>query len=526
MVTQTVMAVVEGPEPLVATPADRSTRSVARLLGIFGARAVAVPVDVEQQVGRTRQVMATASPAAVLPPTSGGDGQPSPHAAVSRAAAHDLAYVMFTSGSAGCPKGVDVEHGALDSYVAEVGKLFGIVRSDRVLATAPLTFDASLEELLVPLTHGASVVLAADGARLTPDDIARSCEREGVTVLSVPTATFHEMALARRRGEAVLPPNVRLVVVGGDLLVPELVADWIAAAPPGLRLLDMYGPTEAVISATAADVRVDWSWTLPPSPSIGRPLSGIDAVVRDAAAQECPDGVTGELWVAGRIARGYRGLSGPGGSGFQTDGTGRRWYRTGDLVQRRPDGRFVFIGREDEQVQVRGHRVELAELRVALDEAPSIALADLRAEVRPGRHDTSVVARIELAEGADLELARAELAAALPSWMLPDLELRDQDGAVVLPVPDGHCGAVPLEWNDLERSIGNHMAALLGMPRLLPDEDFFAHGGDSLLAMRLLLAVEHELGVTIAFRELFAAPTATGVAELVRERASSATADV
>ncbi|MBB0247218.1 amino acid adenylation domain-containing protein, partial [Streptomyces alkaliphilus] len=275
----------------------------------------------------------------------------------------DPAYVIFTSGSTGRPKGVVVGHGALAAHVAAARECFAITPGDRVLSLASLSFDASLEQILPALTTGATVVLRPDEI-WSVEDLAARVREHRITVTEL-TPSYWEEVVARLDTVAPDLAGLRLLVTGGEALPATPLGRWFDHLP-GVPIVNTYGPTEAVISATAHRVTAPVPGRVP----IGRPLGSRRALVVDRRGRPVPVGVPGELLIGGpELALGYLGRPEPTAERFVPDPSGEpgaRAYRTGDLVRRLPSGDLEFLGRTDDQVKIRGFRVEPGEIEAVL----------------------------------------------------------------------------------------------------------------------------------------------------------------
>src|SRR6266545_2333373 len=308
-----------------------------------------------------------------------------------------LAYVLYTSGSTGQPKGVAVSHRALTNHLAAVATAHRLTLDDRVLQFAAPGFDTSLEQLLSALVSGATAVLR--DAPWTPPAFPDLARRLGLTVANLPTAFFHQLAEVG----AAAPGRLRLVVPGGEALSPTAARRWQAVAPAGSRLVNAYGPTEAVVTATLHRVPDHPEWPAGHVP-IGSPLGGRAVYVLDGGLGLVPVGVAGELFIGGvGLARGYLGRAGLTAERFVPDPygpAGGRLYRTGDRARWLPEGTLEFLGRLDAQLKVRGVRVEPGEVEAALERHPGVdrAVVDLREDAAgagrgagvPGRAATGV----------------------------------------------------------------------------------------------------------------------------------------
>ncbi|MCX5401660.1 non-ribosomal peptide synthetase [Streptomyces sp. NBC_00102] len=433
-----------------------------------------------------------------------------------------LAYVMFTSGSTGLPKGVGVTHADITSLAAE--RTWGDGATDAVLLHSAYAFDASTFEIWVPLLNGGRVVLAPEGT-LQPATIRELVARHGVTAAFLTTALFNVVAETDPGALGLL----RLAAAGGEAAAPG-VLQRLAAAHPDTAVLNAYGPTETTTFATLHRVRPgDAPDGVPP---IGRPLDGMSAHVLDAALRPVPPGAEGELYLAGPgVARGYLGRPGLTATRFLADpftGGGARMYRTGDLVRRGADGSLHHLARADQQIKLRGHRIEPAEIEAALRADPSVrAACVLVREDLPG--DRTLTAYVVPAPGRtpDPGLLAAHVGRRLPAYMVPaviqplDALPLTPNGKLdrhALPAPvrrTGPAGRPPRGAH--EEILAGLFADVLGVDRVGADDNFFSLGGHSLLATRLVGRVRTALETEADIRTLFENPTVATLAAALRD---------
>ncbi|WP_330333710.1 amino acid adenylation domain-containing protein [Streptomyces sp. NBC_00536] len=435
-----------------------------------------------------------------------------------------LAYVMYTSGSTGAPKGVAVTHADVAALAAD-----GWWRRDghheRVLFHSPQAFDAATYELWVPLLSGGQVVVAPAGD-LDPERIGRLIATYRITALWLTAGLFR--LLAEDAPQSLT--GVREVMTGGDV-VPAAAVRRVLAAHPGLRVVDGYGPTETTVFATRHPITAGDA--LGSTVPIGRPLDNMRVQVLDPSLGQVPPGVAGELFIAGAgLARGYLGRPGATAERFVPDPFGEpggRMYRTGDLgrwvYDERGEGRLEFLGRTDDQIKLRGFRIEPAEIEAYFTSRVDIAQAAvLLREDNPG--DQRLVAYLVPAAGAVLpEVAelRAEAAAQLPAYLVPSalvvletlpltpngkLDRRALPVPAAVAVPASRAARTPRE-----EVLCGLFATALAVEHVGIDDNFFDLGGHSLLAMRLVAAVRAELGAEVGVRDLFEAPTVAALAE-------------
>ena len=531
-----------GPGRVVAVVMERSVELVAGLLGVLKSGAAYLPVDPGYPAERVGWMLADAGAVCVLTAAglaaigagpllaaddlaAGGAavGGPGPQAAV---AAGELAYVLFTSGSTGRPKGVCVPHGGIVNRLVWMQGVFGLGGRDVVLQKTPFTFDVSVWEFFWPLLAGARLVLARPGGHRDPGYLAGLIAARGVTTVHfVPSmlAAFMDVA------DPGLCAGLARVICSGEALTGGLRDRW--AARFGRPLFNLYGPTETSVDSTAWQCAAD-----PGGPVlIGRPIANTRVFVLDGWLGPVPAGVAGELYIAGAgLARGYAHRPGLTGERFVACpfGTGgERMYRTGDLARWTAEGQLVFAGRVDDQVKVRGFRIEPGEVEAVLAACPGVgqAAVTVREDV-PGERRLAAYLIPAAGDGQDpgqdlgvlAEAAREHAVARLPEYMVPaaitvldalPLTPGGKLDRAALPAPGqaaagGGRGPATVE----EEILCGVFADVLGLERVGPEDDFFALGGHSLLAVRLVSRVRAVLGAELAVRAVFQAPTAAGLA--------------
>ncbi|MFF2546330.1 amino acid adenylation domain-containing protein, partial [Kitasatospora sp. NPDC058063] len=522
-----------GPERFVAVALPRTVDQMVVLLAVLKTGAAYVPLDPDYPADRVSYILQESSPAIVL--TDRQFGMPDAGAPVlyldeALAAAEELpsgpltgrklhpanpAYAIYTSGSTGRPKGVVIQRSGLLNLLLGMAELFPMAETDRMAAVTTIAFDIAELEHYLPLLAGAGVVIASRETVRDPARLAELIAGAGVTHLQATPALFQAMA-------AEQPDSLRglQMMVGGEALSPAL-ADAMAGL--GDRVTNVYGPTETSIWSTTAEVTVGGG-----RPAIGRPIRNTWVRVLDAALRPVRDGETGELYLAGDgLARGYLGRPGLTSERFLADPygpAGTRMYRTGDLVRQDADGLLHYLGRVDDQVKIRGFRIELGEIESVLARHESVAQAAVVA--REDRHgDKMLVAHLippvgdELPEEAELRSYIGEL---LPDHMIPaafvgmDAFPITPNGKLdrkALPAPDfGAARTARRPRTPHEELLCAMFADLLGVPDLGIDDDFFKFGGHSLLATRLVGRVRAALGVELAVRTVFEAPTVVALA--------------
>jgi len=519
----------------IGLAAARGPGLIAGLLGILRASGIALPLDPAQPEARLAQLLAEAEPAALLADAAGRAALPpsGPVPVLSLdAPMHDstapaiepgpdeLAYLLYTSGSTGTPKGVAMGHGALSNLVQWQMDLSGSTGAGRTLQFTPPTFDVAFQEILSTLAAGGCLVVIDDTERRDSQQLLRHLHAHAVTRLFLPFAALQALAEAVDGRPAL--PALREVITAGEALRATPPLRRLFAALPGCSLWNHYGPTETHV-ATAQRLAGDPdAW--PELPPIGRPIPGAVARILDAAGESLPAGVAGELWLGGAIlAAGYWQQPALTTERFVTVG-GERLYRTGDLVRWRADGTLDFLGRADDQLKIRGYRVEPGEVETALLALPGVH----NAAVVPWRDAggyPQLVAHVVAAGRAPAEL-RAALAAKLPDYMVPSafvalealpLTPNGKLDRRALPAPEG------IETGTHYRAPRDAGEALLcalygeftGAARVGIDDGFFALGGHSLLALRLIARLRQEQGVELPLRSLFEHPAPEALARVL-----------
>ncbi|WP_055402532.1 MULTISPECIES: non-ribosomal peptide synthetase [unclassified Mycobacterium] len=530
----------------VAVMGPKTAEQVPALLGILSIGAVYLPIGADQPRDRAERIIETGAVRVAL--VCGGQrlSPPVPEltlADVLRGEPADidsgridpgqLAYVLFTSGSTGEPKGVEVTHDAAMNTVEFIARHFEIGPADRCLALSTLEGDISVMDIFVTLRTGGSIVVVDEAQRRDPDAWARLIDAHRVTVLHFMPGWL-EMLIEVGRGRL---SSVRVIPTGGDWVRPEL-ARRLRAEAPDVRFAGLGGATETPVHNTIFEVgdpnALPPDWTALP---YGVPLDNNACRVVNDAGDDCPDWVAGELWVSGRgIARGYRGRPDLTAERF-VEHAGRTWYRTGDLARYWPDGTLEFVGRADHRVKISGYRVELGEIEAAMRRLPGVAIAV--AALVPGSGGSEVLAAAVCPESSGAaaptaELLRASMAELVPAHMIPRhfalLEripftsagkidrravARELGAAVSLSERTGfRAPSTPLE-SALAALLGD----LLGADQVGRDDDFFALGGDSVLATQAVGRIRTWLDTpNIMVADIFASRTVAALAELLTGR--------
>ncbi|HYO59265.1 non-ribosomal peptide synthetase [Archangium sp.] len=429
----------------------------------------------------------------------------------------NLAYVIYTSGSTGKPKGVLIEHRNIRNTLHGSQQECGMEPGQKLMQFASIGFDASVQELFLPLLNGGTLVFAPPEALLPGPEMARFIKNNGITHLAMATP-----ALAALPFEADSP--LRTVVVGGEACPAELVDRWA----PGRRFIQQYGPTEA--SITAASMRCEAGKGKPP---FGKPYPNTRVYVLDRNLEPVPVGVPGELYIGGAgVGRGYLGRPELTASSFVPDPfsaqPGSRLYRTGDLVRYRADGNLAFVGRADGQVKLRGFRIELGEIEAVLTRHPSVGegLVVVREDV-PG--NKRLVAYVVQRPETELEVKQLEefMTEQLPEYMVPSafvvmaalpLTPNGKVDRKALPPPGKNQADVKryvAPRNPNEELLAGIWAKLLGVEKVGIHDNFFDLGGHSLLSVAIISHIRAVFDVELAISAIFEQPTVAQLVETI-----------
>ncbi|MER5303568.1 non-ribosomal peptide synthase/polyketide synthase [Streptomyces lasiicapitis] len=533
-----------GPERIVALALPRARESVIAQLAVAKAGGSFLPVDPNYPEKRREFMVRDAGATLVLNDPAdvwvqdGPDTAPTDADRTAALTPAHPAYVIYTSGSTGTPKGVVVPHHGLAGFAAAAAERYAVGPGDRVLQFASPSFDASVLELCSSLLSGATLVTGEEGP-LVGERLADALAEQRVSHTLIPPAALATVP----PGTAASLPHLRTLIVGAEACPPDLVEEWA----PGRRMINSYGPTEATVVAT-------WTGPLSPGPAappIGGPAGATRLYVLDAALRPVPSGVTGELYVAGPgLARGYLNQPGLTAQRFLADpfgGPGERMYRTGDLVVWAADGQLRFAGRADDQVKLRGFRIEPGEIESALRGAPQVRDAAVVVRTAPHRDDPvdeeasesregavehgRLVAYVVPTAGAPENLPvgelREHLAVLLPPHMVPSvfvplehlpLTPNGKTDRRALPEPGpAHTGTASHTppRTDTERHVACIWGDVLGVDGIGAHDNFFHLGGDSILSMQVVSRLRRE-GLHLATRDLFTHQTVAELATVVR----------
>jgi amino acid adenylation domain-containing protein len=517
-----------GPEVVIGISLPRSAAFVTAALAVLKSGAAYLPIDPGEPSERRQFIVDDAGVAFTLTDERlrrdrAAIDRRQRHALARRVDPANLAYVIYTSGSTGTPKGVMVPHSSAANYLTWAAKQYGSPGGAPL--HSPLNVDLSVTSLFVPLLTGQPVHVLADTGS-PADELSEAMVKGGFGFVKLTPA--HAQLLGD-----LLPPAAAVgagrLVVGGDALHQAQLAFWRINAP-GTVIVNEYGPTEATVACCAEEFPADavGEGAVP----IGAPIAGARLNVLDADLRPVADGEAGELCVAGPpVSRGYLGRPGLTAASFVPDphsGDGGRMYRTGDLVHRNQDGRLVYHGRADDQVKLRGYRIELGEVEVVLRSCPGVRTAAVNVHAA-GTDRAALVAHLQ-PDDPDAAPATREVrrfaAARLPEHSVPT-EFRWVDA---LPLsPNGKIDRARLEDSgtrptapagsesatELEQEVGATVAGLLDADAVDFRESFFALGGNSLLAARLVAGLMRTYQVDLPVAKWLSRPSVKGFAELI-----------
>lgn len=539
------------PDTLIGMMMDKSALMMIGILGILKAGAAYVPIDRSYPAARAGAMLQDAGVQLLITDSTvvfdlieyyQGDilaldlQQDSLPARAERPVrqtgpAH-LAYVMYTSGSTGRPKGVMVTHQSVVRLVKNTG-IVAFSGQDVLLSTGAVSFDAVTFEYWGMLLNGGRLVLAGRETLLDYTLLGRLIRKEGVTMMWFTASWFNQLADA----DASLFASLTVVLVGGDRLSPHHIGK-LRALYPSLLMINGYGPTEnttfsATWQITDADVE-----DIP----IGRPVSNSTCYILDANRQLLPLGVAGELYVGGDgLARGY--LQAPELTETQFIPhpfvPGERLYRTGDMCRYRPDGVITFLGRKDQQVKIRGHRVEPAEVAAAITRVQGVTQAVVTLMDLPG-NDKGLVAYYTALPGTDAEMVSGALTALLPEYMQPQAIMQleqfplNANGKVAtgeLPPPDttalrGATAAYLAPRNETEARLVNIWEEVLERKNISVNDHFFDLGGHSLKAIQLISRIRKEWAADVQIKDIFSHPRLAEMAALIAAAGQQAVEEI
>jgi amino acid adenylation domain-containing protein len=506
------------PGTIVGLYAERSLEMIVAMIGILKSGAAYLPLDPGYPADRI-QLMLDETEAPVVLLTPGLQKRLPANAAQTvticldqlltrnpkelspTTSPSDIAYVIYTSGSTGKPKGVMVEHRSVVSYARAASCEYGIGPGERLLQFSSISFDASVEEIFGALCSGATLVLRTDEMITSAEVFLQECDALGITILDVPTAFWHELAVYIEEMRLKVPRSLRTVITGGEQALAGRLKLWQKHCPT-VQFINTYGPTETTVAATFYRVPQRWQNDYIP---IGYALPGWSLHVLDSNLQPIQSGEEGELYIGGvGVARGYLKRPELTAERFISY-RGERLYKTGDLVRALPEGSLQFLGRIDHQVKIRGFRIELEEIETVLNRHPKVRQSLVIAwEESPG--DKQLVAYATLNSPIPPEQLRQFVAETLPGYMVPARYIILETFPITpngkidrknLPNPSDvetvRSGPQAPPRTVLEMKLQLIFARFFNQPDVGVKTSFFELGGDSLQALKMIVEIE---GVT------------------------------
>ncbi|WP_013334574.1 non-ribosomal peptide synthetase [Gloeothece verrucosa] len=439
----------------------------------------------------------------------------------------NLAYIIYTSGSTGQPKGVLIEHKSLINLTQSAINQYQINVKDKVLQFASINFDAAAEEIYPCLSSGGTLVLRTEEMMKSVANFIQKSQEKGITIWDLPTAYWHLLVTEIMQENLSLPPSLRLVILGGERVLPERVKMWQEYVGYYPKLVNSYGPTEATVVSTL--------YYLPDAPvkggeiPIGKPINNVQVYILDQYLQPMPLGVPGELYIGGLgIARGYLNRPELTAEKFIDNPfkAGDKLYKTGDLVRYKPDGNLEFLGRIDSQVKIRGFRIELAEIEAILNQYSRIKQAVVIArEDHPGNKQL-VAYLLGKQNQVTLEEIRYYLKEKLPAYMVPSVFIfldeipLTPNGKVdykALPIPDktlSYTQDITVPTSQTEKQLASIWAEVLRLQQVGIHDNFFELGGDSIISIQMI-SKANQMGIQLIPKQLFQYQTIAELATVI-----------
>ncbi|MDY6900050.1 MAG: amino acid adenylation domain-containing protein [Cyanobacteriota bacterium] len=464
--------------------------------------------------------------------------QQSQQAPYSNVKSNNLAYIIYTSGSTGKSKGVMIEHNSLVNFTQTATKEYAINHNDRILQFASISFDIAVEEMYPCLTSGATLILRTDDFLTNGYRMLEKCEEWEITVLDLPTAYWHQIASDLASCESVLPGSLRLVIIGGEAVIPEKVRTWQKSFKNNQypELINTYGPTEATVVVTKCKLSESLNQDSElVRMTIGRPFDNVKIYILDSCLNPVPVGVPGELHIGGiSLARGYLNRPELTAQKFISDpfNPGMRMYKSGDLARFLPDGNISFIGRIDHQVKIRGFRIELGEIETVLNQHLSVK----QAIVIPQEYDAGDKRLIAYVVPHNSQCPTTKelkdfLKIKLPDYMIPSgfimldalpLTPNDKVDRKALPKPDKKNLNLSQEYlaasNDIQQKLVMLWEQVFSIQPIGIQDDFFSLGGNSLLATSMVGEIEKIFAKKLNQAVFFEAPTIEKLAAIISQK--------
>ncbi|RPI02585.1 MAG: amino acid adenylation domain-containing protein [Calditrichaeota bacterium] len=539
-------------ESIVGIHLPRTLDLLTAMLAVFKAGGVCLPLDPDYPTERLSYMIADSHAALILSHSSVAGDISDPEAPIynldalkvrlsqlpemapeTTVVGENGAYIIYTSGSTGRPKGVVIPHAAFVQHCQGMRDFYQLSSLDRVLQFASTNFDAALEQIFPTMLAGADLVMR-DSTVWTPQELFQIILRHKLTVINLPTAYWNQFMIEWSRMHKAVKTELRLIIVGGDLMTSDSLHGWEASSLGTARLLNAYGPTETTITATIYDIprstQVDLDKGAIP---IGSAVLERSLYILDSHGNPTPVGASGELYIGGfALARGYLHRPDLTAEKFVPNpfhGNGERLYRTGDLVRYNFRGDIEFLGRVDTQVKIRGYRIELGEIEAELSRYPGVcevvvsAYADVSAEkylVAYYVHENNIA--------AETKELRAFLGQTLPDYMIPSVFMMLESMPLApsgkidrraLPAPDQNRQTARAEFvaprTETEIKIAEIVSAVLRVERVGVYDNFFDLGGHSMLGTQVISRLRDVFHVEVSLRELFESPTVEGLTRAI-----------
>ena len=539
-----------GPEVRVGLLAERSFDMLAGILAILKAGGAYVPIDPAYPADRMSFILSDANIPILLAQRHLAEkpgpqraqiifidefGSEDTHNPINTAYPESNAVILYTSGSTGKPKGVVVQHRSLVNYVESAIASYELTAQDRVLQFASIGFDTSAEEIFCPLSCGAALVLRTEDMLDSTTHFLERCSKAGISMLTLPTAYWHQLTASMSDRDWELAGGVRLWIGGGEAMLPQSVQEWRSRLGQRVRLINSYGPTEATIACTGYEIS-EAEEDLSQIP-IGRPLTNAEVYIVDKYLQPVPIGVYGELCIGGAgLTRGY--LNRPASTAEKFipnpfNGTGERLYRTGDVARFLSDGNLEYFGRSDQQVKIRGFRIEIGEIEAVLGRHP--AVREGAVVVRQIGSEKRLVAYVvpHASPGPSTSELREFVKANVPEYMVPSIFMMLErlpltpSGKInreALPAPDQSRPELAAKMvaprNEVEQMLAEIWQSVLGLEKVGIHDSFFELGGDSILSIQVVSRASQK-GLRLTPKQIFVNQTIAELALVVETAGES-----
>jgi len=550
-IANTVIASNIKPEQTVGIYLDRRIEYVASILGVLKAGAVFVPLDIDYPEDRLNYIIEDAKINCVISSTEINSKYLKNINAIKylediseheniilpiypKVFPENIAYIIYTSGTTGLPKGVMVEHSKIANHVKQMISDFEIDNTDKYLEFASFNFDASLEQIFVPLLSGAEIFLRANDYWIL-SDFMDLIIRENITVINPPTIYWNQLVTELKSRDDVNLGKLKLVISGGEEMKSEMLSVWNEKVSDKIKLVNAYGPTETIITSSmyCVDNNSMNQHDMIHTP-IGKSLGEREVYIVDSSGKLVPPNIPGELCFGGKlIARGY--LNNPEltaekfrPNGF-TEKSGERIYRTGDLARYNNSGLIEYLGRVDNQVKVRGFRIELSEIEQVLLKNKNVdqAIVTIHSNQNDDSNITAYIVPSNKDKNTEEEI-KNYLILNLPKYMLPNsfiilsvfpLNANGKVDRKKLPEPKKNVKETKREYvvarTDLEKTIVDIVSDILAVEKVGIYDNFFELGGHSILAIKVITKVRETFGVEVQLKSLFENPTVIGLSESV-----------